>query len=200
MKKKPQWFRPIDAVSFLIPIVGASAATIYAMAVGVEGPHAKEGIALCWVVVALFIAIWGVYSYQRKKALDQYRWYPNYGFFVHPGGYQLPPDGVFDGSVFKTIQLWSRFHPNAEQIIQQEVIWVFFKKDLDESPRNLAHMKVEGLTVAYSHVMAVDYDHPEDDFNHTAFEHELGHIIHGHATGTWDLAEHHDFAKKNGLR
>jgi hypothetical protein len=48
--------------------------------------------------------------------------------------------------------------------------------------------------------MAVDFDDPNQPFERTAFEHELGHVIHGFATGTWDLAEHHDFMKKKGLR
>lgn len=198
--KKPSWFRLWDILAFAVPIIGISAVTIYAMILGVEGAHAKQGLVLCWVVVATFIAIWARISWARKKALEEFTWYPTYGFMVHGNGYILPPEGIFDGTVFKTVQLWSKFHPNAEAIVKEEINWVFFHKDLNENDKNPAHMKVNGFTFALSHTMAVDFDNPIDALEKTAFEHELGHVIHGFATNNWDMAEHHEFMKKNGLR
>jgi hypothetical protein len=48
--------------------------------------------------------------------------------------------------------------------------------------------------------MYVDYDYKLDPIEKTALAHELGHVIHGLATGGWDQAEHHAFTKKNHLR
>lgn len=198
--QKPSWFTLRDLVFFGIPIVGISAVTIYAHIVGVEGEHAGQALALCWVVVAAFIAIYLRLLWIRKETLKQYRWYPTYGFMLRYGEYQLPEEGVLDGSVWKTIQLWSKLHPNAEAIVKSNINWVSFHKHLDENDKNRAHMKVEGYTVAVSHVMAIDYDTPTDAFEKTAFEHELGHVIAGFATNNWDMVVHHEVMKKNGLR
>jgi hypothetical protein len=200
MQKRPSWFRPLDAAAFLIPVIGITVVTIYAMTVGVEGSNAKGGLALCWVVVAGFIGIWMRLSWLRKRALEAFTWFPTYGFMVYPGGYQVPPAAVFDSSIRKTLQAWSQFHPEAETILTSKVNWVRFEKGLDESAKNPAKLKVEGYTVAVSHSMHVDYDAPDDPLEKTAFEHELGHVIHGFATNKWDMAEHHEFMKKNALK
>jgi hypothetical protein len=77
---------------------------------------------------------------------------------------------------------------------------VSFPQPLDENDKNRAHTKVNGFTVAASHVMAIDYDTPTDAFEKTAFEHELGHVIRGFATSNWDQVEHHAFMKQHDLR
>ncbi len=198
--KKPSWFKVLDLVFFCIPIVGLSLATIYAMVTGVEGPHAVQAVALCWVVVAAFLGIYLRLLWMRWTTLKQYRWYPTYGFMLRQDGYQLPEEGILDGSVWKTIQVWSKHHPNAEQIVKSAVNWVSFHKDLNENDKNRARAKVKGFTVAVSHTMAIDYDSPDEPLDRTAFEHELGHIIHGFATQNWDMEQHHEFMKKHGLR
>lgn len=197
--KKPSWFKVWDLVSFAIPIVGISALTIYAHIVGVEGEHAGQGLALCWVVVAAFVAIYLRLLWMRNDTLKQYRWYPTYGFMLRLGEYQLPDESTLDGTVWSTIQKWTKHHSNAEEIVKSEINWVSFHQHLDENDKNRAHMKVEGFTVAASHVMAIDYDTSTDSFDNTAFAHELGHVIHGFATGDWNEAQHHEFMKANGF-
>lgn len=197
--KKPSWFKVWDLVSFGIPVVGISALTTYAHIMGVEGKHAGQALALCWVVVAAFVAIYLRLLWMRKETLKQYRWYPHYGFMLRLGEYQLPEEGVLDGLVWKTIQLWSKHHQNAEEIIKSSINWVSFHQHLNENDKNRAHHKVKGFTVAASHVMAIDYDLPSDPFEKTAMAHELGHVIHGFATSDWNEDHHHEFMRVSGL-
>ncbi len=199
-KKKPSWFRPLD---FAV-CSGASAViiafTIYALIVGIEGSHATEAIVLSYVVAALFLLIFGRLCWIRKNWLDQFKWYPTYGFMVHPENYILPGDKEFDDAVAKTISDWSVHYNDVQKVIDEDVIWVWFKKSLDENANNRANQKVNGLTIGYSHTMMVDYDTSYDSLNKTAFAHELGHIIMGHCSHNWDLETHHKFMETHKLR
>ncbi len=136
----------------------------------------------------------------RKAYLDTFRWYPKHGFLVQAENYILPNDKEFDDLVEETTAKWATFY-SADEIVNgtDNVFWVWFKKGLDENTKNRAHMKVNGLTVGYSHTMMVDYDNPDDKFVRTAFGHELGHMIMGHATGNWDVIAQHEFMEKNKL-
>lgn len=198
--KKPSWFKLWDLVSFGIPIVAIVGLNIYMMVHGFEAKHHTQALILCWVVAASFLGIYLALLKMRFDSLKEFRWYPTYGFMLHIDDYRLPEDGVLDGSVWKTIQAWSKLHPKAEEILKSDVNWVWFKKDLNENDKNLAHQKVKGFTVAVSHMMAIDYDTTTDPLDKTAFEHELGHIIFGFDTGNWDQAAEHAYIKTNGLK
>lgn len=198
--KKPSWFTLLDLASFGGVTLFAAGVTIYGTIVGFEGPNALQGEILCWVVVATFLAIWGRYSWLKKKSFDEFTWYPTYGFMVHGNGYKLPPETVFDGAVAETIAAWSIYHQTAKMIVKSDVNWVFFVKDLNESDKNPTHTKVNGYTFANTHNMTVNFNNADDPFDQTAFEHELGHVIRGYATGNWDMGEHHAFMAAHGLR
>lgn len=199
--KKPHWFRLIDFASIAGLGILSGGVTVYAMSVGVEGPRAREGVVLCWVVTALFFAIWAWFCRARKKWLDEFTWYPAFGIMMHPGdGYVLPSQEECDRVVRLTVDRWSAHFPKAEEVVKEEVVWCWFRKDLDETARNPARQRVNGLTVAGTHKIMVDYDSDDQALETTAFEHELGHVIMGNATGKWDQTEHHEFAKKNGLK
>ncbi len=198
--KKPSWFTLLDVLSFGIPLAGIVGVTIYGTVVGFEGAGAKQGAALLWTVAAVWAAIWARVCWLRKKSLDEFTWYPTYGFMVHGNGYTLPPEVKLDGAVAETIAAWSLYHQNAKTIVMSDVNWVFFVKDLNENDKNPTHTKVNGFTFARSHSMTVSFNNPVDPFEQTSFEHELGHVIRGFATGNWDMAEHHLFAASHGLR
>lgn len=198
--KKPSWFTLLDTLSFGIPLAGIIGVTIYGMVVGFEGAGAKQGITAMTAVAAVWAAIWARVCWLRKKSLDDFTWYPTYGFMVHGNGYTLPSATDFDFAVASTISAWSLYHRDAKSIVQSEVNWVFFVKDLNESDKNPTHTKVNGFTFARSHSMTVNFNDPNGDFDQTSFEHELGHVIRGYATGSWDMAEHHQFAAAHGLR
>jgi hypothetical protein len=198
--KKPSWVTLLDLASFGGISLFAAGITTYATIVGFEGPNALQGEILSWVVVATFFAIWGRYSWLKKKSFDEFTWYPTYGFMVHGNGYTLPTAKDFDFSVERTVRAWKLFHPAAEQVVKSEVNWVFFVKGLNENDKNPTHTKVNGYTFAQTHNMTVNFNNASDPFDQTAFEHELGHVIRGYSTGNWDMAEHHAFMAANGLR
>lgn len=197
--KKPSWFKIWDLVSFGIPIVAIVSLNIYMMVHGFEAKHPTQAIILCWVVAAAFLGIYLRLLRMRFDTMKQYRWYPTYGFMLLRGEYQLPEDGVLDGLIWKTIQLWSKHYPGAEEIIKSDINWVSFHKDLDENNKNAAHAKVNGFTVAVSHVMAIDYDTPTDPIDKTALGHEVGHVIFGFSTKNWDQDTEHEYIKRNAL-
>jgi len=202
-KKKPAWLRLDDFLTIAGPgivVLGILVALLFR-----DDVEAKGGWQWLMLAVGLcFIGIWVRVLLSRKAYLAQFRWYPTYGIMVHPGErdpYALPEDHVLDTAVRETVNRWSLYYgPRALASISSDVIWVFFKKDLDESTANRAKAKVEGITFARSHTMQVDYDHRDQPFERTAFEHELGHIIMGFSTGDWDQQKHHDFARGHGLK
>lgn len=202
MKKKPHWLRLDDFLTLAGPGIGVLGLLVYCVLAGYV-PGWPKGAWIGMLAVGLtFIGIWARVVFLRKKALAKYRWYPTYGFMVHDDGgkYHLPGTVLFEAAIWRTIQAWAPYYKSDVLLKGKDVFWVFFKKDLDENTNNLANMKVEGLTIARSHTMQIDYDSADQPLEKTAFEHELGHIIMGHATGNWDLKTHHDFMKLHKLR
>lgn len=197
--KKPSWFRWIDALTMLPGAVMSFGVLIYALFVGVQNPHATQGLILTAVVGLLFVAIYGRFCWLRKQWLSTFTWYPTYGIMLQPENWNLPAASDIDDLVKKVIIAWTPYFPNAEQIIRAEVNWVWFKKDLNENAMNPAHRKVNGLTIYGSHEIEVDYNLPTDHLEKTALRHEFGHVIMGNATGQWDNDTHHAFMKEHGL-
>lgn len=195
--KKPSWFRLYDFLSIAGLGIFAGGVTVYAMTQHATGP--KGWLALSWTVTAMFLAIWARFAYVRKQWLNTFRWYPTYGFMVQYE--QLTPytDAVLDGAIKHAIEAWSPYF-QAQKMIEAETTWVWFKKGLDETSLNPARKKVNGVTIYGSHLIEVDYDTSEDPLNVTAFEHELGHVIMGNATGQWDNDTHHAFAREHHLK
>jgi hypothetical protein len=197
--KKPSWFRWYDFLSFGgLALVGL-AAVIYASIAGIQSPHAKQGMILLIVVTLTFAGIYLRYALLRKKEFDSFSWYPTYGFMVKAvGDYKLPTPDILDAAVRRTITAWTPYHP-AETILKASANWCWFKKDLNTSTDEIG-MLCKGYTAPNSHEIKVDYDTPTDALEITAFEHELGHVIRGNATGNWDGGEHHQFMKDHGLK
>lgn len=200
---KPSWFQPLDLIPLLIPVVAAAYAFIH----GYEAEHHTQAGVMLVAVPVLMWAIWGWAIYRRKKFLDSCTWLPTYGFMVIPDTrvkpeerYLLPTTQEFDALVASTVRAWLPFHPTADLLMKSGVKWLIFRKDLNEVPITPKVGLVKGLTVGWGSEIFVDFDNRLDPLEKTAFTHELGHVIHGLATGGWDQEEHHAFAKKNHLR
>jgi hypothetical protein len=200
MKDKPNWLRLLDILTFGGLTLLAGVIALYASLATITTPHAKEGLTLLWVVALTFAGIWGRLTWLRKKELDQFTWFPKHGFMVNPGGYLLPSQEIFNKSVEMIIAAWERHFPQASRIVDDgEVIWVWMSKELSEKPNELTGRTVKGFVIAATRTMAVDYDLSGEDWDKTAFRHELGHIIMGEATRDWNQDTHHTFAAANGL-
>jgi len=198
MKKKPVWFSVWDAVTIGTPGLVMAGLTIYMMVSGFDGP--RQAIPLMWTVTVAFMAIWLRWTLLKKADIDSFVWYPTYGLMLKPEQYVLPPAPKVNELVKQVIDSWTPIYPNAAQIITDgEVIWGFFKKDLDENDKNPAHQKVKGVTLAYSYTIEVDYNQPNESIYATALTHELGHLIIGHATGNWDQTFHHSIMNQHNL-
>ena len=200
---KPSWLQPLDLIPLLIPVSAAVGAFLH----GYEAEnHTQAGVMLVAVPV-LMCLLWGRVMYGRKKFLDSCTWLPTYGFMVVPDTrakpeerFLLPAEQEFDAVVANTVRSWTPFHPAADRLMRNSVKWLTFRKDLNEVPINPKVGLVKGLTAGWGTVIFVDFDNRLEPLERTAFEHELGHVIHGLATGGWDQEEHHAFARKNHLR
>jgi hypothetical protein len=196
--KKPTWFNWYDFLSIGGLGVACLSILIYTLTAGIESANAKQGYLLLGVVCAVFLGIYGVWCWRRKKDFDKFTWYPTYGFMVcSDGTYPLPTPEALDRVVKKTLDAWAPYHP-AQSIIMTEANWCWFKSDLNTKTDEVGFL-CKGYTVPNSHQFKVDYDTPADPLESTAFAHELGHVIRGNATGNWDGPEHHQFMKEHGL-
>lgn len=204
VKKKPSWLTLLDFLTIAGPGIAVFGILIYFLIHGAVGP---KGWQYLMALVGLsFIGIWLRIALSRRSYLAEFRWYPSYGIMAHPGDpkvglYTLPDDDTVNNAVRETVARWALYYgKKAAEAAASDVIWVFFKKDLDENTLNRARAKVNGLTFARSHTMEVDFDTPSDPLEKTAFEHELGHIIFGFSTDNWDQQAEHDFARGHGIR
>lgn len=188
--KKPHWFRWQDAAITLGLGIVTGGLTIYAvLSPDTEGPPGWQwGMIL---VTAGFLGIWALVARDRAKWLSQFAWYPTYGFMISRENYVLPPEEEIDEAIRATVENLAEEEPRVREVLGEEAVFCWFKKDLNENTRNPARKKVKGVTIGYGWSMYVDYDSPGDPLGSTAFSHELKHILYGHATGNWDEATHH---------
>ena len=195
---KPSWFQPL----YLIPVFVTTAISTYALIHGFEAQHHTQATALLVLVPMLTLVAVALTMWKRKKYIDSFTWFPTYGFMVdnEKGGYLLPAEQEFDLFVSSVVHSWEPFHPAAELLMKSRVKWLYFRKGMDEKPIRASWGLVEGIVVQGGSVLYVDYDTKLDPIQKTALAHELGHVIHGLATGSWDVEEHHSFMKKNHLR
>jgi hypothetical protein len=198
--RKPSWFRLIDFITFGQLALVAIVVFIYALTHKITTPHATEGLYLLGTVALCFAGIYLRFCWDRKKWLDNFVWYPEYGFMVQKGDYKLASSEDISSLTRKTIEAWTPYHPTAESIIKSEVNWVWFERDLNTKVRDFVGRLCKGYTIPFSHLMGVDFDLTTDKLSSTAFEHELGHVIRGNATGQWDGEEHHKFMREHGLK
>lgn len=203
--EKPSWFKITDFILFAGTAVPAAIMTIYLMYadnVETQGSRA-EWIGLCWAIVAVFILICARFIQVRKKELDRYIWYGKYGFMIEWLEYNPPKEddeAEFNRLVEKTIKGWSEYYPKAENIVKNNVIWVCFKPGPITHVRGTTNKKVAGYTMAEGHKLVVGFREKDQALERTAFEHELGHLIQGHATGDWNENTHHERSKEYGLK
>lgn len=195
--KKPSWFQPLDLIPLLLPVV----VVLFAFIHGFEASKNTQASVLLAAVPVLMWLLWAIVMWDRKKYLDKLVWFPRYGFIIDTenDGYLLPAEQEFDEYVASVIRSWAPFHPGAELLMKSRVKWLHFRQHMDEVPIKASWGLKKGITVAGGSSMYVDYNFKLDPLERTALAHELGHIIHGLATGGWNEEEHHAFTKKNGL-
>jgi hypothetical protein len=197
--KKPVWFRWFDLLTLGLGAAVSFGLLLYAIIAGIDSPHAKEGLCLLAAVGLAFAAIYARFLMLRRAWLKEFTWYPTYGFMIRANGYNLPAPTVVEAIIQLTVDRWRPYHA-AAGILRAEVNWVNFDRTLNEKVNPFATKLCKGFAVSDTRYMAVDFDTPDDKLEATAFEHEIGHVIRGNATGQWVQAEHHKFAADHGLK
>lgn len=208
--KLPPVWRLGDFIAFGLGGVACIGFLIYGLIVGFHGTESavKQAPFLLAATAAGFLF---VYWRVIKIRMDDIKGFvlvggPEYGFLVNLGDYN-PSDGLADlkNIVEDTAKGWGTkltadepaFTPVAvANALNMDYIWVWFKPG-DVHPAFKPAVKLAGYTIYRK--MVVGYKSKTISLEHTAFAHELGHVIQGTITGIWDEATHHARSKKYGL-
>ena len=160
---------------------------IYAIHYGVSG----EPLAMLSVVTGLFWGIYGLFLYQRNKFLNRITYITKHDIAVITNGFNVKQDDV-ERLTDDTIKAWDAacdFDRSAKSL---EGLWVEFKT----FPVKL-HSKVgtfAGYTIGNNVVIGY-----KDNLIETAYQHELGHVIHKEFTGMWNNDKCHEFMTESKL-
>lgn len=193
--KKPSAFKFFDLLTFGIPT-----ACVFALAFHVaRSDVSTESKALMWACAFSFLSIYALLVFWRYRSLNKFIWYPKHGFMVNVDEWAGDRSGM-DLLIERTANSWKEAenYPSLK-IIHKNVIWVHFKPGPITRVRNQIIKPVAGYVIARGFDMVVGYLERGQSLDRTAFEHELGHLIQGHATDSWDEAEHHARAKRHGI-
>jgi hypothetical protein len=198
--KLPPVWRIGDFIAFGLGGIACIALLIYGAFGHVEGSTQWPYITAA-TAAAFFFIYWQVILI-RKNDIKGFVLMggTRYGFLVNVGEYKLPGGQVeLERSIADVAKRWEVCFPSADidKALTSHYIWVWFKPGKLDLPFNMPG-KVAGYTIGNAK-MVVGYLSPETQLDHTAFAHEIGHIIQGSITGIWDLETHHARSKKFGL-
>ena len=193
--KKPSAFKVLDLLTFGLPAAGVSTLAAWTSTLDVSG----QAKAITWACAAGFVFIYAMLVYSRHRALKRFTWLPKHGLMVDKdqwGGYLSGMDDVVE----KVADQWSKAEGyDGLKIIHGNVIWIHFRPGPITRVRGQDVKPVAGYVIPRGYDMVVGYTGRGQPLERTAFEHELGHLVQGHATGSWDEAEHHERSKRRGL-
>lgn len=193
--KKPSVFRIDDLLSFGLISVAAISVAIFLQPTN-AGAEAK---ALVWVVSLVFLGIYVRVVHLRAMSLKNFEWFPKFGIMVDKDEWEGDIAGL-DDLVKSVAEKWEKtLGYDSFKILQDEVVWVYFKPEPITRIRNKIVSPKSGYMVARGYDLVIGYKEKNSALESTAFAHELGHLIQGHATGEWDETTHHERAKTHGL-
>lgn len=196
--KPPHWFKLLDLATFgSLPVISA-AVTIWAHVAEATGPKGWQ--ALMWVVTAVMLGIYIRVVLLRRSFLKRFTFFGGkYGIMVEAGEYKtVIEQNMISAETDRTIEGWKKIFSNAEEIARKDYLWVWFEPGPITRDRG-SKVKVNGYTIARGRDMIVGYRAEDQPLERTAYAHELGHVIQGHATGDWTESTHHKRSKDNKL-
>lgn len=193
--EKPTAFKVLDLLTFGLPAVLVVALAAWVSATDASG----EAKALMWTTAAGFALVYGLLVLRRHQALKPFVWMPRHGFMVSKGEW-LGGLSEMDEIVERTADQWKKAERyEGLRIIHDNVVWVHFKPAPITRVRGRDVPPVAGYVVARGFDMVVGYEDPGHPLEKTAFARELGCLIQGHSTGSWDETEHRERAKHYNL-
>lgn len=193
--KKPSAFQILDFLSFGLVAIFSIAAAVFVISSDVV-IEAKLLTSLCALV---FLGIYLRIIHLRHLSLSKFEWFPQFGFMVDKDVWSGSLDGM-DEIIRSTVEGWKKAEGyDAYGVVEDKVVWVFFKPAPITRIRNRIVDPKNGYTVARGYDLVIGFKETDKTLQTTSFAHELGHLIQGHATGNWDEATHHERAKKHNL-
>lgn len=196
MKRKPSWFKLSDAADFgFFPTI-ISVVIIY---IGIFIPGLNHVFYSLIPIITIFAGVYANVVNKRRRELSNFIWYPTYGLMVEKHGYAGDLSKI-DEVVKKTTDKWEKLTGfKAWDAINSHTIWVWFKSGPISRIHGLPRVPVADSDVSLGYDIIVSYQFSDQPLEETDFPHELGHLIQGKCTGTWDEILHHVRARKFGL-
>ena len=198
-EKRPSPWNLWDALTFGAIAALVTCVAIYAQVNGIEG-HPRAYVHM-WVVTAAFWSVYLLLVRARSKFIESYDLVLSTGMMVQTNGYKISRT-EFETELRRVCSLWFPHYPRAQEFLEQSRIWVRFESKILEkrafsrsTPRTFA-----GLTSMGGESIRLTYfEDPLKQLEQTAFAHELGHVILGRATNSWDNDQHHKFMQERKL-
>lgn len=159
---------------------------IYAINYGVSG----QPLAMLSVVTASFWGIYALYLYHRKQFINTITFITKQDVGIITNGFDVKQLEV-ESEIDEAIKNWNiacNFDRSAKALDGALVSFKTFPVQ-DRTVLNLA-----GFTIGNS--CTVGY---KPDLKQTAFQHELGHILHKEYSGVYDNEACHKFMKDHNL-
>lgn len=209
---KPGIFK-ISDTAFIGFILLSLTLTIYiflagdALTAGDGSPLPTGVFGVHGLMVTLTLATVVVYAgllWSRHRFLSKFEFYqgPGFALMVHPGDYETALNGNEVIRLAQTaFQEWGTVlgEEAVNRFTNGSLFWVWFLPWPIEQVRG-TDLKVAGRTIVGSKMMQVSYRTPTVALDTTAFRHEIGHVVQGFVTGSWDESEHHERARQHNLR
>lgn len=193
--KTPSIFKPLDLLSMVLPCL----LSIIAVVLTFVYPASTEARALVVTVAACFIVISARTLQLRYAFIASYPVRLSCNVCVRLNGYKGTEDDL-NWEVTKVVSMYKAHFADAAALLARAPVWVEFVPELITLGTRAVAGYVSGDTVKVSYYRRLaDGDvvtWPEAPIDHTAFAHELAHIIIGRATGSWVNGEHHELMKK----
>ena len=198
--KKPFWLRPRYTVVPLVALVAAIACFVLAFKVHGAPSVPGETPYMLGVVGLAFLVLPVLSLYFRYRAWKKWEYltYRNVAIMLDLGGYKARRAAVL-AEVVEALDAWKGLHGDRKinEVVEQGVIWVRF----EEKPINLNGRGVEGYTDFSTRTVVVGYNAGKPPSVHeTALQHEVGHIVLGGLTGSYNEEYHHSIAESHGFR
>lgn len=194
--KAPSIFKPLDIIFFLPLILACVACTcaVWAADVGLQAQLLMTTVTLLFIGIAIRVL------QARRDFIKSYDLALSFNIWVKLNGYSASWTQLAE-ELHRVIDLYETLYPNVREIFKQSPVWVeFVREPLKTSTGARVSGYVIGDMVKVSFAVAGGRGaytaNPNVPVRHTAFAHELAHVVIGRATGQWSNATHHALMEK----
>ena len=195
-------FKPFDLLVFLLPALVLSILTYFVSC----SDAGIQPTALMVVMTSCFVFVAGAKAFIAQRFMSEYDMWCKCDIKASTNGYNVSLEQL-NAEIDRLISLYSAFSENVPAILSEADVFLKFNPGVINNSFNPTKpLLVAGFTVVGGNYIEVAFFNPKtkladpnQDIQHTAFAHELGHVILGSVLGNWDESIHHKFMADNKL-